>query len=734
MPLNPDVLLSELNPPQREAVLLTDGPLLILAGAGSGKTRVITHRIAYLIGELNIRPWSVLAVTFTNKAAGEMRERVAKLLGTEGLNVWVGTFHATCVKILRKSAQHLGLRSSFVIYDEGDQLALLRACIRELDLSERVIHPRVVQARISRAKNDLLTPAEYAAQAGDYLEERVARIYYQYQAALQRNGALDFDDLLTEAVRLFLEHPMILRYYQDLWSYIMVDEYQDTNHAQYRFIRLLAERHQNLAVVGDDDQSIYRWRGADLGNILDFERDYPLCTVIRLEQNYRSTKSILEGAASVIARNRGRKEKRLWTANDAGEPIGFYQARDEEDEARFIVETMRRLAVEEGYSCDEFAVFYRVNAQSRVLEDALRRAVVPYVIVGGFRFYERKEIRDLLAYLRLIANPADSVSFLRAVNVPTRGIGRTTLDRLTEFASGSGLSLWEACGEIEKHGLLPTRQLKALHDFQILIERLSMRLPDISVPDLVSTLLQETRYVAELEEEGTPDAMSRVENLRELVSAAQDFTQRSEDTSLHAFLDMVSLLTDMDQGLKDAGGKVTLMTLHMAKGLEFPVVFIAGMEEGLFPHSRAFTDPEELEEERRLCYVGMTRAKKRLFLTSAVERRLYGAENFNLPSRFLEEIKPHLLHRVEAPALSAVFDGSDGEAADHFPSPSYEVEEDQTPFVDFYQPGVRVRHPEWGVGRIRERIGDGEEMKVVVTFPGIGTKKIKVKYTHLTRA
>ncbi|MCZ6479054.1 MAG: ATP-dependent helicase [Candidatus Methylomirabilales bacterium] len=730
MPVDPAAILADLNPPQREAVLHTEGPLLILAGAGSGKTRVITHRIAYLIGELNIRPWNVLAVTFTNKAAEEMRERVANLLGAEGLNVWVGTFHATCVKILRKSAQHLGLRSSFVIYDEGDQLALLRTCLRELDLSERVIHPRVVQSRISRAKNDLLTPAEYAAQAADYMEERVARIYYRYQAALQRNGALDFDDLLSETVRLFLERPMILTSYQDLWIYIMVDEYQDTNHAQYRLIRLLAERHQNLAVVGDDDQSIYRWRGADLGNILDFERDYPLCKVIRLEQNYRSTKSILEAASSVIAWNRGRKEKRLWTDNDAGEPIGFCHARDEEHEAAFIVETIRHLAVQEGYSFDDFAVFYRVNAQSRVLEDALKRAVVPYVIVGGLRFYERKEIRDLLAYLRLIANPADSVGFLRAVNVPPRGVGRTTLDRLTQFAMASGLSLWEACAEIEKHGLLPTRQLKALQDFRSLIERFVMRLPETSVPDLVSTLLHETGYVAELEKEGTPDALSRIENLRELISAAQDFTQRSEDTSLHAFLDMVSLLTDVDEGLKDTGGKVTLMTLHMAKGLEFPVVFIAGMEEGLFPHGRAYTDPEELEEERRLCYVGMTRAKRRLFLTTAVQRRLYGAESFNLPSRFLEEIKPHLLHRIEALTLSSAstLEGS------HQPSPRYEVEEDQIPFVDFYQPGVWVRHPEWGVGRIRERIGHGEEMKVVVTFSGIGTKKLKVKYAQLSRA
>ncbi|MFQ5882656.1 MAG: ATP-dependent helicase [Candidatus Methylomirabilales bacterium] len=728
--MNSSAILTELNPPQREAVLLTEGPLLILAGAGSGKTRVITHRIAYLIGGLNTRPWNVLAVTFTNKAAGEMGERVARLLGAEGLKVWVGTFHATCVKILRRNAHHLGLRSSFLIYDEGDQLALLRECLKELDLSERVIHPKVIQARISRAKNDLLTPADFAAQAADYLEERVARVYYRYQADLQRNGALDFDDLLMETVRLFLERPLILSYYQDLWRYIMVDEYQDTNHAQYRLIRLLAERHQNLAVVGDDDQSIYRWRGADLGNILEFERDYPLCTVIRLEQNYRSTKCVLEAASSVIAHNRGRKEKRLWTENEEGDLVGFCQARDEGDEATFIVETIRHLTVQEGYGFDDFAVFYRVNAQSRVLEDALRRAVIPYVIVGGLRFYERKEIKDLLAYLRLVTNPADSVSFLRVVNIPARGLGRTTLDRLSELATGRRLSLWEACREMEKEGLLPARQVRALQEFQAIIERFTARLPETSVPDLVLALLQETGYLAELEREGTPEALSRIENLRELISAAQDFAERSEDPSLQAFLDMVALLTDVDEGMKDTEGKVTLMTLHMAKGLEFSAVFIAGMEEGVFPHGRAYTDPEGLEEERRLCYVGMTRAKKRLFLTAALQRRLYGGESFNLPSRFLEEVTSHLLERIEVPTVPSAQPLETPEE----PGLRYEVDADQTPFVDFYQPGVRVRHPEWGVGKIRERIGNGDEMKVVVAFPGIGTKKLKVKYAHLSRA
>jgi DNA helicase-2/ATP-dependent DNA helicase PcrA len=505
----------------------------------------------------------------------------------------------------------------------------------------------------------------------------------------------------------------------------MVGEYQDTNHAQYRLIRQLAERHQNVAVVGDDDQSIYRWRGANLANILDFERDYPHCTVIRLEQNYRSTQSILEGASSVIARNLGRKEKRLWTENEAGEPIGFCQARDEEQEATFVVETVRQLAAEEGYGLDDFAVFYRVNAQSRVLEDALRRAVIPYVIVGSLRFYERKEIRDLLAYLRLMVNPEDSVSFLRVVNVPARGIGRTTLDRLAEFAAARGVSPWEACREIEKAGLLPPRQMKALQEFQGLIERFIARLGETSVPDLVLSLLRETGYLAQLEQEGTPEALGRIENLRELISAAQDFIGRSEDPSLQAFLDMVALLTDVDEGMAETPGRVTLMTLHMAKGLEFPVVFITGMEEGVFPHGRSYTDPEELEEERRLCYVGMTRARKRLFLTAAVQRRLYGGESFNLPSRFLEEIAPHLLQRLETPQPL----DSPGVSGLR-----YEAEDDGTPFVDFFQPGIRVRHPEWGMGRILERIGHGDDMKVVVTFPGIGTKKLKVKYAQLTRA
>ncbi|MFQ5839482.1 MAG: ATP-dependent helicase [Candidatus Methylomirabilales bacterium] len=725
-------ILADLNPRQREAVLHTEGPLLVLAGAGSGKTRVITHRVAYLIGTHRVRPWNILAVTFTNKAAEEMRGRVERLLGPEGHGVSVGTFHAICARILRKNAHTLGLRSAFVIYDERDQLQLIKECLRELDLSERALNPRLVAARISRAKSELLGPDGYAAQAADYLDERVVTVYYRYQECLHRYGAVDFDDLLATSVRLFTEHPTVLDAYRLHWRYVMVDEYQDTNHAQYRLIRLLAEQHRNLAVVGDDDQSIYRWRGADLTNILDFERDYPDCWVVRLEQNYRSTQCILDAAYGVISKNRGRKEKRLWTENEEGEPIAFFGALDEEAEANGVAEAVRRLT-QAGSAYDDIAVFYRTNAQSRVLEDALRRHLIPYRIVGGLRFYERKEVKDLLAYLRLIVNPHDTVSFLRAVGTPPRGIGRTTLERLSDFAAAQRCSLWDAIAEVESRSLIPARSLKGLKAFQALIACATAASSPKPVPDLVLILLEESGYLNYLDAEGTPEAQARIENLRELVAAAQDFTEQSEDPSLQAFLDSVALISDVDE-LQDGSGAVTLMTLHMAKGLEFPVVFLTGMEEGIFPHARALTDPEELEEERRLCYVGMTRAKRRLFLSAATHRRLYGGGNFNLPSRFIDEIPPELLEHVgpPEPPICADLDAVSRPATQDRAGLYYEPDGGE-PFVDHYRPGTRVRHPEFGIGTIRERVGDGEEMKVVITFAGIGTKKLKVKYARLTR-
>jgi DNA helicase-2/ATP-dependent DNA helicase PcrA len=726
-----DAILADLNPKQEEAVLHTEGPLLVLAGAGSGKTRVITRRIAYLIGCCGVPPWNILAVTFTNKAADEMKRRVAALLGQDD-KVWIGTFHSTCVRILRKHGGALGLRSSFVIYDEGDQLSLMRDCLRALDLSEQALNPRAVLARISRAKNELLSPDEYALVANDLMEERTAKLYRIYQERLEGLQALDFDDLLVATVRLLERHPEVLAAYQDLWRYLLVDEYQDTNHAQYRLIHLLASRHGNLCVVGDDDQSIYKWRGADLNNILDFERDHPGCAVIRLEQNYRSTQRILIGAGGVVAHNAGRKGKTLWTDNEAGDPIVLYRSLDEADEASFVAGIIQGQVGDGEAGYDDYAIFYRTNAQSRALEDSLRRALIPYVIVGGLRFYERKEVKDLLAYLRWIVNPADLVSFKRLVNAPGRGIGPATVAKLELLASQEGCAIWEACERAVRDKLLVPRQRAAMEGLLRLIEEARAKSGLIPLPELVAELITVSGYAQELQREGTPEAVSRLENLKELVTAAQEFVERHEEGGLQAFLDSVALIADIDE-YAEGRGAVTLMTLHMAKGLEFPTVVIVGMEEGIFPHAYAMTDERELEEERRLCYVGMTRAKRRLYLTSARQRRLYGSKSFNLPSRFLEEIPPAVLEirdawsaHVAIPSLAAAEDVPIYERSTMNP----ELQQDE-PFVDRLRPGARVRHPDWGIGVIRERIGRGEDLKVTVRFNGVGDKKLLVKYAQL---
>ena len=738
-----DPILADLNPPQQEAVQHTDGPLLILAGAGSGKTRVITRRIAYLIARRGVQPWNILAVTFTNKAASEMRKRVEQLLGARGLGVALGTFHSTCVRILRKWHVELGFRSSFVIYDDADQLGVIRDCLKALNLSEKALSPRSILARISRAKNEMLTTGEYAATAADFTEERTAKIYSMYQERLRASHAVDFDDLLMLTVLLFRDHPHILEHYEHLWRYVLVDEYQDTNQAQYQIVNFLSRRHGNLCVVGDDDQSIYRWRGADLNNILDFERDHPGCRVIKLEQNYRSTQNILDAAGGVVANNAGRKGKTLWTENPAGEAIVVYQASDEQVEAGFIVERIRELAAEQGHSLDDFAVFYRTNAQSRVLEDALRRAVTPYVIVGGLRFYERKEVKDLLAYLRLVANPDDAQSFKRIVNVPARGIGATSVEKLEGLAQSERVSIWEACARIASRKILGPKILKALEGLVALVEKTRAKLDVLTPPELIVELLEATGYLADLKNEGTIDAQSRMENLQELVSAAREFMDQSEDRSLQAFLDSVALIADIDT-LAEGKGTVTLMTLHSAKGLEFPVVFMTGMEEGVFPHTRSLSEDAELEEERRLCYVGMTRAEQRLFLTSAMSRRLYNSDSYNLPSRFLDELPEKLVERWNGHGKSGgPAEGGwpraeirDWGITSREPSPKsgglrYEVEES---FVDHLQVGRRVRHPEWGIGTIRERIGEGEDLKVVVTFAGVGRKKLAASFVRLERA
>ena len=730
--MGPDAILADLNPKQEEAVLHTEGPLLVLAGAGSGKTHVITRRIAYLIGHCGVPPWNILAVTFTNKAADEMKRRVADLLGQDGMRVWVGTFHSTCVRILRKHSGAIGLRSSFVIYDEGDQLSLMRDCLRAIGLSERALNPRAVLSRISRAKNDLLSPEEYALVANDHMEERTSRLYRMYQERLEGLQALDFDDLLIGTVRLFERHPEVLAAYHDLWRYILVDEYQDTNHVQYRLIHLLACKHGNLCVVGDDDQSIYKWRGADLNNILDFERDHPGSAVARLEQNYRSTQRILEGAASVVAHNTGRKGKTLWTENEVGGSIVLYRSLDEADEAVFAIRTIRSQVAEDGAGYDDYAIFYRTNAQSRILEDALRQALIPYAIVGGLRFYDRKEIKDLVAYLRWVVNPADMVSFKRIVNTPARGIGPATVAKLEFLAIQDKCTIWEACQRAVREKLLTPKLRGAMDGLLRLIEEARAKSGAIPLPELIAELMTASGYAEELQTEGTPEAQSRLENLKELVTAAQEFVERHEE-GLQGFLDSVALIADIDE-YAEGRGAVTLMTLHMAKGLEFSTVFMVGMEEGIFPHAYAMADERELEEERRLCYVGMTRAKRRLYLTSARQRRLYGSKSFNLPSRFLEEIPPEVLE-VRDGWASQGDDGwlpGGGAAAFGRGDPPGRPYSDET-FVDRLYPGARVRHHDFGTGVIRERSGSGDDLKIVVRFNGVGEKKLLVKYAQLER-
>jgi DNA helicase-2/ATP-dependent DNA helicase PcrA len=726
----PDVqaLLARLNPDQRDAVLHVDGPLLILAGAGSGKTRVIAHRIAYLVAQ-GVDARRLLAVTFTNKAAGEMAERVAAILaGPRGgpRPPLVATFHATCARILRSEIHHLGYPRSFVIYDEDDRLALVRQCYRELGLDERALTPAAAIARISRAKNQLLGPEEVREAARGPRDADVARLYARYATRLREQGALDFDDLLGLTVELFTRHPEVLRYYQELWRYVLVDEYQDTNAAQYRFLRQLTAVHRNLCVVGDPDQSIYRFRGADLRNILDFERDFPGCRVVRLEQNYRSTGRILEIAAAVIAHNQARKEKSLWTENAQGDPARLFRARDETEEALWVARTTAEVAAA-GRSLDGVAVLYRMNAQSRVLEDAFRTAGLPYHIVGSVRFYERKEVKDALAYLRLVTNPADDLAFKRALGVPTRGIGRTTLGRLEELASAGGTPLLATAARAA--GELPARAGRALGEFARQIQALAaVAAGSGPLGQRVAAVIDGAGLREALRREGTADAEGRLENLDELIVAAEEFAARPEGGDLGGFLDSVALIADVDE-LEEARAVVTLMTLHSAKGLEFPVVFLTGLEEGVFPHGRALEDEEGIEEERRLAYVGLTRAKEQLFLSYAAERRLGGYAGLRDPSRFLLEMPADAVAPVGGrrstpdPGRPPAWPGRVAEPGpDPGPDPA-----DDYPF----RVGARVRHADWGDGILTGIQKDGADVVVTVNFASVGRKRLLLRYAPL---
>ncbi len=632
--------LNALNPQQRAAVEQTEGPLLVLAGAGSGKTRVLTYRVAYLM-ERGVAPWHILAITFTNKAAREMAERARALAGEAADEAWISTFHACCARILRRDIEKLGYKRQFAIYDEDDRMTVVRAVAKELNLNEREFPPKQIRAVISDAKNRLLTPAEWLKESdGDARCRKLYEAYRLYEKTLKSNNALDFDDLLIRTLELLTEHPPVLDYYRDKFRYILVDEYQDTNAAQYMLVRLLAGEKHNLCVVGDDDQSIYGWRGADLNNILDFEKDFPECVTIKLEQNYRSTGTILDAANQVIAHNRGRKEKALWTEHDQGERIALYHAMDERDEAAFIAAMSRKL-IAAGESPGGVAVLYRTNAQSRVLEEAFVRGGTPYRVYGAQRFYERKEVKDLIAYMRALVNPDDDVSTRRIINEPKRGIGEATIDKLADYAEANEMPLLSAALDFE-NAPLPARPKKLLGEFAKLMIDLTELMYEKKPTEFVEELIERTGYVRALEESKTEENEGRIENIRELQGAVTEFEKQNPEGDLAAFLENVALVSDLD-AMNESGGAVTLMTLHSAKGLEFNDVFLAGMEEGVFPLTRAIFDDALMEEERRLAYVGITRAKKRLFLSHARTRALYNTRNSNELSRFVTEIPQRLI-------------------------------------------------------------------------------------------
>jgi DNA helicase-2/ATP-dependent DNA helicase PcrA len=727
-------LLNDLNPVQRKAVLETEGSLLVFAGAGSGKTRVLTYRIAYLIKEKGVSPHHIFAVTFTNKAADEMRERVERLLGKSAKGVWISTFHSACARILRQHIEHLGFKRNFVIYDEQDQERHLKAVMKELDLDFRMFHPRAMQSAIDQLKNEGVTPDQYRPSPFNIFEKRLALVYERYQEDLRRNNGLDFGDLLTFVTILFKDFPEVLRSYQELCRYVMVDEFQDTNLIQYHLIRQIVERHRNICVVGDDDQSIYRWRGAEVGNILNFEKDFPETKVITLEQNYRSTQNILQAANHMVRRNRLRKEKVLWTENPEGELLDYYVAEDEMDEARMVVQKImeqvhtsslsKGAQGRSGGSYRGIAIFYRINAQSRAIEDELVKHRIPYTVIGGMKFYERKEIKDILAYLKLIANPSDGLSLKRIINVPSRGIGEKTIEKVEIFSRERGLPLYEGMKQTLREDWLSSLVKVKIEEFIQLKEEFRQGAETFSLSQLTLALIAKTGYRERLKKEGTDEAFSKIENIDELVNVMMELEQGDEKVSLESFLDKVSLVTDVDL-YEDKENRVSLMTLHCAKGLEFPVVFIVGMEEGLLPHYRRGEEIEDLEEERRLCYVGITRAKERLFLSRAEKRSTFGVGRANLPSRFLDELPMDLIKWEEREGkMESGEDGMEyqtsGEGMVLSPEGFFPL-----------RIGMRVRHPKFGEGKVRSVEGMDEEQKATIIFQSVGSKRLKVRKANL---
>ncbi|MBI4743834.1 MAG: DNA helicase PcrA [Actinobacteria bacterium] len=705
-------LLENLNPVQKDAVTSTEGPLLILAGAGSGKTRVLTHRIAYLIQSQGVNPYNILAITFTNKAAGEMKERIESLVGRISENMWICTFHSACGRILRREIEKLGYKSNFTIYDQDDQTRLIRNCLRDLNYDTKKYSPVAIRSIISNAKNELIDADTYALKAVSYIEQIASEVYKLYQEKLYQNNAVDFDDMIMLTVNIFNIFPDVLEKYQNRFKYILVDEYQDTNYAQYVLVNLLSAKYRNLCVVGDDDQSIYRFRGADIRNILEFESDYPEAVIIKLEQNYRSTNTILEAANYVVKNNVGRKPKTLWTANAKGESVTVYQAENEHDEALFVQSEIKRLKDTEGRKYNDFAVFYRTNAQSRVFEEIFIRRDLPYKIVGGVRFYERQEIKDILAYLRVVSNPLDSVSLKRIINKPRREIGDTTIAQIDKFALLNRIAFFEALKRSDEIFQLSDRAKKNIKNFVNMIDNYIAVKNSCSIEELTNKILEETKYLAQYEKEQTIEALGRIENLKEFIAVVKEFQLVFPEKTLDEFLEGISLIADIDN-YSEASDAVTLMTFHNAKGLEFPVVFMVGMEDGVFPHIRSLGNPIELEEERRLCYVGITRARERLYLTHSWSRDLYGNTNYNPVSRFLKEIPEELVNPVDLAGIADDKDDSKEENA------SFE-----------FSLGDEVVHKKWGKGKIVEVKSENE---VTVLFVSEGKKKLLLNYAPLQK-
>ena len=764
-------ILKGLNDKQYEAVVNTEGPCLVIAGAGSGKTKVLTHKIAYLLQEKNVLPWNILAITFTNKAANEMKERIELLVGDKAKDMWVGTFHSICVRILRKFIDRIGFDSSFIIFDSSDQKTLVKRCLKELDIDEKILNDRSCLSEISNAKNDMLEPDAYSAKVhGDYRREKIAEVYEMYQKRLRENNAIDFDDIINYTIKILLENPDVLDYYSNKFKYVLVDEYQDTNKSQFTLITLFASKHGNITVVGDNDQGIYSFRGADISNILNFEKDFPGTKIIKLEQNYRCTGNILKVANSVIKNNEVKYKKELWTQNEEGFLPKVYVADNEYDEASYIAEQIEHLKREEYYKYSDFAILYRMNTQSRAIEDIFRRENVPYKVIGGLKFYERKEIKDIIAYLRLIFNTNDNLSLKRIINEPKRGVGKTSLDAIQEVADSNGISMYEVIKNAAQYGL--NRVFINTREFIEQIENLIAKKDEIKISDLIKETLRTTGYTQALKNENTIEAESRIQNLDEFLTVAIEFEDESAENTLGDFLEGITLTTDLDNA-DTSEDSVTLMTLHSAKGLEFPVVFLVGMEEGIFPGYKSIGEEKELEEERRLFYVGITRAKEYLHLTCAKRRTIFGSTSYNQVSRFVKEIPKEILDgydevlgertrddnfrdsgykweygnssfnnsRVKtynidtykvptkATATSEKTTGFAFKTAESFLNSLNKKQ--NTVDISQYKEGQRVYHKKFGEGTINKLESEGDDYKVDISFDKSGNKRLMAKFAGL---